>query len=141
MKSINVLNKVLILVMLTSLFSCTTDDSGNIENTSNSVFDWEVKIVQSGNYNEFVSSLSIDGDGDHSWLMNDDDMNLVEFVLPEEMIIKNNQYKYPNLKLEYHSLPILQDTMYLNIQIFKDGIEKDNINYTISEEKDIYLNY
>lgn len=142
MKSINFLKWLIIpIVLLISIFGCTTDDYGNIENPNNTLHDWEIKIKQSGNYSEFTKSLSIDGEGDHSWLMNQNEMNLIEFELPEEMVIRNNLQSYPNLKIEFHALPYDQGTMNLNIQVFKDEIELENNNYVITGEKDIYLNY
>lgn len=143
-KNIPILFSVIILIFLTQ---CKKDDIEEVnigEPNAETSFNWKVTIKQSGNYSEFIKTLSVEGGGnyDHSWLMNGANMEIIAFDLSNPLIIvQNDSLKYPNLEVTFRTVPYLQDSMNIEFIIQKDTTIIDNKSYFINGDKDIVLKY
>ena len=128
-----------IIVLIVLLTSCTSDKK-ELEISNKEKYNWEIKIFQSGSYDNFTKAIAVDGDDEFDWFYNDEVMELVQFDNNlDTIILTNGDYKYSNIELDFiYYTNTTIDTMNLSVEIYRDDIMIENIDYEIEgdfEEK------
>lgn len=138
----------LFLCLSVSLFitlsSCNKEDeSGSTPGNNTEVYDWKIQIIQTGEYNNFVKSISIDGNDDFDWLYNGLIMDLVQFGNNYDTItIENNDIKYNNIEIELNYFTNTGvDELNVSINVFKDNLLIDSKSNSFSQDWSSTLKY